>query len=258
MRRIAHVRVRGGSGRGIAQSYPANLALYPYSNNNPVRYTDPNGKDAGIAAWEHDEGRIDPKTKENLATLHPAIREQARNFIIQAKNAGIDVHVTSGLRSMKEQAAIYAQGRDLKGNIVDKSKVVSYAPPGSSYHNYGLAFDVSIVEGKKQNWDFSSTPWQSVGKLGEESGFEWGGSWTDFKDYPHFQETFGLGTGELKRDWTRERRRTIMSTSVRRRCQRSKSFYDAVPSFLEGVDDHGGGWLYTAFLDDPGTPRGGR
>ena len=30
------------------------------------------------------------------------------------------------------------------------------------------------------------------------------------------------------------------------------SCYDAPCSFLEGVDDQGGGWLYTAFLDDPG------
>ncbi len=32
----------------------------------------------------------------------------------------------------------------------------------------------------------------------------------------------------------------------------SSSCYDAPCSFLEGVDDQGGGWLYTGFLDDPG------
>jgi hypothetical protein len=30
------------------------------------------------------------------------------------------------------------------------------------------------------------------------------------------------------------------------------SCYDAPCSFLEGVDDQGGGWLYIGFLDDPG------
>jgi len=30
------------------------------------------------------------------------------------------------------------------------------------------------------------------------------------------------------------------------------SCYDAPCIFLEGVEDQGGGWLYTGFLDDPG------
>lgn len=28
-------------------------------------------------------------------------------------------------------------------------------------------------------------------------GFEWGGDWSSFKDYPHFQMSFGLTIGEL-------------------------------------------------------------
>ncbi|MDH6369767.1 hypothetical protein D3C76_1358970 [compost metagenome] len=29
-------------------------------------------------------------------------------------------------------------------------------------------------------------------------GFEWGGDWTSFKDYPHFQLTFGLSTADYR------------------------------------------------------------
>ena len=41
----------------------------------------------------------------------------------------------SGFRSIPEQARLYAQGRTVPGPIVTK------APPGLSFHNYGLATD---------------------------------------------------------------------------------------------------------------------
>jgi RHS repeat-associated protein len=176
---------------------PVNLAVYHYAGNNPVRYTDPDGRDVGMAAWQHDEGRIDVASKKVLATLHPAIQQQARGFVLSAKNAGIDLRVTSGIRSMQEQASLYGKGRDAKGNVVDKNAIVTNAKPGQSYHNFGLAFDVAIVDGKKNNWNTSSTEWGKIGKLGETAGFEWGGRWTDLPDAAHFQDSFGLSTKEL-------------------------------------------------------------
>ncbi|MCG3055692.1 M15 family metallopeptidase, partial [Escherichia coli] len=29
--------------------------------------------------------------------------------------------------------------------------------------------------------------WMEVAEIGKELGFEWGGDWEGFKDYPHFQ-----------------------------------------------------------------------
>jgi len=174
-----------------------NLAVYHYAGNNPVRYTDPDGKDAGIAAWQHDEDRIDVSSKKVLATLHPAIQQPARGFVLSAKNAGIDLRIKSGMRSIQEQASLYGKGRDSKGNVVDKNSVVTNAKPGQSYHNFGLALDVAIVDGKKNNWNTSSPEWEKIGKLGEAAGFEWGGRWTDLPDAPHFQDSFGLSTKAL-------------------------------------------------------------
>lgn len=34
--------------------------------------------------------------------------------------------------------------------------------------------------------------------LAKQLGFEWGGDWTSFKDYPHLQMTFGLTTAQLQ------------------------------------------------------------
>ncbi len=49
---------------------------------------------------------------------------------------GLETEVESGLRSNERQAQLYAQGRTAPGPIV------TYAQPGSSYHNYGAAVDL--------------------------------------------------------------------------------------------------------------------
>jgi hypothetical protein len=39
-----------------------------------------------------------------------------------------------------------------------------------------------------------------MGKLGQEVGLQWGGTFKSIKDYPHFQYTFGLNTmGPIER-----------------------------------------------------------
>jgi len=71
--------------------------------------------------------------------VHPALA----GFVgyLWAKSA-YDWQVNFGYRSLDEQAALYAQGRDSSGQVVDPAAVVTDAPPGSSPHNYGLAVDL--------------------------------------------------------------------------------------------------------------------
>jgi peptidoglycan LD-endopeptidase CwlK len=40
--------------------------------------------------------------------------------------------------------------------------------------------------------------WQEVVREAKALGFEWGGDWTSFKDYPHFQMAFGLTLTQLR------------------------------------------------------------
>ena len=65
-------------------------------------------------------------------------------------------HVTQGLRTMAEQAALYAQGRTEPGAIV------THAQPGSSAHNYGLAVDVALSDGEALRWDYTDPAWQRL------------------------------------------------------------------------------------------------
>jgi peptidoglycan L-alanyl-D-glutamate endopeptidase CwlK len=111
----------------------------------------------------------------SLDALTPEMKEAALELINRADSAGIDIFVTSTLRTLDEQQALYDQGRTKPGAIVTNAK------PGESSHNFGLGFDVA----------FSGTqpyigPWKELGALGESIGLEWGGRWRN-PDQPHFQ-----------------------------------------------------------------------
>jgi peptidoglycan L-alanyl-D-glutamate endopeptidase CwlK len=129
--------------------------------------------------------------------LHPKVAELAHALIVRASENGTPIIITQTLRTKEEQDALYAQGRTKPGKIVTKAK------GGESYHNYGLAFDVALVVGKRIVWDKNDLnknnkdDWQEIGELGESVGLEWGGRWK-FKDVPHFQKTFGLTIADLK------------------------------------------------------------
>jgi peptidoglycan LD-endopeptidase CwlK len=41
--------------------------------------------------------------------------------------------------------------------------------------------------------------WLEVVDRAKELGFDWGGDWAAFKDYPHLQMDFGISLRELQR-----------------------------------------------------------
>lgn len=102
----------------------------------------------------------------------------AQDFIEAVKANGIDLKITFGFRTFKEQQDLYDQGRTKPGKIVTKAK------PGQSFHNYGLAIDVVPIVNGKADWE--SKHWNKIGEIGQVCGFEWGGGWK-FVDRPHFQ-----------------------------------------------------------------------
>ena len=103
---------------------------------------------------------------------------------------GIRLRISQGLRTIKEQDDLYAQGRTRPGKIVTNAK------GGDSFHNYGLAIDVVIINPNgTANWSRLSA---DVVRIAAQEGFEWGGNWRTFKDYPHFQMTFGQTIEQLK------------------------------------------------------------
>lgn len=145
----------------------------------------------------------DQVTIDRIETAHPKLRDELRYLYIECNNKLVPkykrLRFTHVLRTFAEQDALYAQGRTKPG------KKVTNAQAGQSYHNFGLAFDIVILEDRDGNGTFETANWEvndlwrKVAKFFKSHGWEWGGDWKSFKDYPHFQKTFGKTTAQLSK-----------------------------------------------------------
>lgn len=134
-----------------------------------------------------------------LDALAPAFAARCRRIEIRARARNVPLRWTSGLRTWEEQAALYRIGRDETGR--DPSKIVTNAPPGFSYHNFGLACDFVLLrpDGSGVEWSGLADldhdgviDWREVGEVAEAEGCEWGGRWAKLLDLPHVQWRGGL------------------------------------------------------------------
>ncbi len=60
-----------------------------------------------------------------LEDLHPLIAEKAQQLIESAQAEGIEILVTSTLRTFEEQAELFAIGRTKPGDIVTNAKAAN-------------------------------------------------------------------------------------------------------------------------------------
>lgn len=144
----------------------------------------------------------DKISEPRVALLHPKIRDEVRNLInkAEARMPGVAIRIAQGLRTFEEQDKLYAQGRTTPG------KRVTNAKGGSSFHNYGLAFDFLLMYDKDLNgtyevasWntkeDFDKdgeSDWMEVVDIFEAANYTWGGRFSSIPDQPHFEKTFGV------------------------------------------------------------------
>lgn len=132
--------------------------------------------------------------------IHPIVEERSNQLIQQSAEKGIVIVLTDGFRSAEDQDRLYEKGRSSEGNIVTNAK------GGESYHNFGLAVDFAIqVPSGNIIWDMQYdgngngvADWMEVVEMAKVLGFEWGGDWVGFKDYPHLEMNFGLTIAQLQ------------------------------------------------------------
>lgn len=151
----------------------------------------------------------DKITLQRIERLHPKLREEVQSIyreICEALTGRAICRFTHTLRTFAEQDALYAIGRTKKGRRVTNAR------GGQSYHNYGFAVDIVLLVDKDGNgthetaaWDTAGdydgdrlADWQEIVAIFKRYGWEWGGDWR-FKDYPHFQKTFGKSIVELQK-----------------------------------------------------------
>lgn len=136
--------------------------------------------------------------------LDPVVADKTKQLIRRAYETGIMIVITQGYRSIEYQNQLYAQGRTPE-SIAKGEKIVTNAPGGRSFHNYGVAVDFALLlpDGRTASWDTKRddnrdgvADWNQVVSIAKSLGFEWGGDWKTFVDLPHFQMTFGLSLND--------------------------------------------------------------
>jgi peptidoglycan L-alanyl-D-glutamate endopeptidase CwlK len=141
---------------------------------------------------------LDPRTEGWIETLDPKGKERFTQLACLAKATaatfGCDYIMISGHRTLDEQDALYAQ----------RPKVTN-APGGHSNHNFGIAADFGVFRGKsyldEANPILARRVHEAVAIHARKLGFEWGGDWAKFKDYPHFEISTGLSMAEKRQKY---------------------------------------------------------
>lgn len=152
----------------------------------------------------------DPISISRVNSLHPKARASFQNFIehcegnLSTTEVDIVIRIEANpFRSIDEQNHNYAQGRTQDqlnkvglNNVVanPSGKIITWAIGGHSWHNYGLAVDLVIMENGTINWEYD---YSKLAALMPE-GMKWGGNFPENqKDWDHFEITFGLTTWSL-------------------------------------------------------------
>ena len=114
-------------------------------------------------------GEVSSRTLKTISTLELAFQRRTKQWLEEMIQTGILPLIYTGLRSMEEQAALYAIGRSKPGKIVTKAR------PGESYHNYGRAFDWVPMKAAPKV-DLFQADWddETAFKLGERVGITFG------------------------------------------------------------------------------------
>lgn len=139
---------------------------------------------------------IDELTRGKLVGLYPVFAEKAKSIILACQARGLEYYATSGLRTVDEQNALYAQGRTKPGNIVTNAR------GGSSFHNFGIALDACADAnmqraGLQPDWNEKS--YKILGEeVAKDPSLTWGGTFKSIKDFPHFELNIGRHNLTLK------------------------------------------------------------
>src|ERR1051325_154423 len=144
-------------------------------------------------------GGFGPRSESNIRTLTPNAQRKAREFLNAVKGKALTYRIISGTRTYAEQNALYAIGRTVQ---LDR-KPVTNAKGGQSNHNFGIAWDVGIFEGKTYYTGKNKKERDAYSNLGalitsSVTNIEWGGIWTTCVDPPHYQLDTGKSVAQLR------------------------------------------------------------
>ena len=152
----------------------------------------------------------------SIEKLVPKARAMYLEFEAKMKAAGIPFAVTCVDRTIAEQTALYAQGREtleevnrlrkiaglylFKSAAENKYKVTwtmkskHLTDPSDPSKQFSKAFDLVIIKDGKASWDIKVNvnnneiaDYEEAGRIWESLGGIWGGRWKKSPDNPHFE-----------------------------------------------------------------------
>ena len=119
---------------------------------------------------------LNERSKQKLKGVHPDLIRVILRAALSIPDGSFGFIVTEGSRSLERQKLLFAEG---------KSKTMN------SRHLKGDAVDVAVTVDGAVTWDFKHYEELSKIILGAAKELNipvvWGGSWTSFKDGPHFE-----------------------------------------------------------------------
>lgn len=142
--------------------------------------------------------KLSNRSKKRLNGVHPLLIEIIEEGIT---NSPYDFGIPpfGGLRTVEDQQKLYAKGRT-EDSINKGEKPVTYVDGIRKKSNhqakddgFGWAFDIYIFdhETKRASWNVEKLSEVALHliKIAQKKGvlLIWGGNWTRFKDYPHFE-----------------------------------------------------------------------
>ena len=142
--------------------------------------------------------KLSTRSKERISGIHPELIEIIEEGITNSPyDFGIPAY--GGLRTIEDQQELYAKGRT-EESLNKGEKPITYCDGVTKKSNhqakpdgYGHAFDIYIFdhETKRASWNIDklTAVAEHLIKVAASHGIvlSWGGHWTKFKDYPHFE-----------------------------------------------------------------------
>lgn len=136
---------------------------------------------------------MDSITIQRIQEAHPSIRQQLLQQYTEANNL-------LGKGARLRFAYVYRSNK-IQDELFNKRPKVTNARGGQSIHNYSLAFDIVLLYDNDGNGTFEEASWSQIKDFDKDGkadwmevvnyfkskGWEHGGDWKKFKDYPHFQ-----------------------------------------------------------------------
>lgn len=141
---------------------------------------------------------LDDRTAATIGTLDAKARGIFREFALLAKATaatfGCEYVAISGHRTWAEQDELY-----------ERVPQVTRAKGGFSNHNFGIAADFGVFQGKvyldggnPRQTGLARKVHAACAVHARQMGLEWGGDWKRFKDEPHYEVRTGLSMAEKR------------------------------------------------------------